>query len=141
MKRTFSSCAYIHIPPPLTHIHDKSSVENRWKLHERKYLESFISPPDKKFTNRYAVKARITFPRNTFLTRNIYYRFIRLQESRIYLSKRFFFKISVFWSDFIRAMEEVFEDGNREIDRILIDIFKGNKRRKYYNWTSGNKIM
>lgn len=30
---------------------------------------------------------------------------------------------------------------DREIDRILIDIFKGNKRRKYNNWTSGNKIM
>lgn len=30
---------------------------------------------------------------------------------------------------------------DREIDRILIDIFEGNKRRKYYNWTSGNKIM
>lgn len=30
---------------------------------------------------------------------------------------------------------------DREIDRILIDIFEGNKRKKHYNWTSGNKIM
>lgn len=140
MKRTFSSCAYIHIPPPLTHIHDKSSVENRWKLHERKYLESFISPPDKKFTNRYAVKARITFPRNTFLTRNIYYRFIRLQESRIYLSKRFFFKYHYFEAILFEQWRRCLKM-DREIDRILIDIFKGNKRRKYYNWTNGNKIM